>query len=453
MLSAQKIVEEPLLVSRPTDINGSLFQDAIVQRNCSLHIRGNLRGSLTIESGASVIVEGSVDGRVVNKGGKLVINNRGIAEYARAEGPAEAEARGILKVNLNVIATNWEMLAKHTEAECAASLPADAYGLGVEPIAGTLAEVGCRTFFVSDLGDARRLRAAAPKATIYVLNGLYAGTAPVFAEIEARPVINSVIELAEWDVFAAGAQWTGGYALNVDTGASRLGVSMEEAAGLAARANSSAHGIKLLMSRLDNSEKPDPVLHDRQIGLLHDLRRLYGGIPASLADSSGMFIGPKAHFNVVRAGAALLGVNPTPGAANPMQAVFELRARIVQVRNLAPGETFAYDTSWAVKRATRLALVSVGYADGYPRPAGASENALQAIIGGKPCKIAGRASMDLLAIDVTDLDPAAARRGEMVTLIGEGLGVDDLASAVKSSGREILVNLGRRFHRIYYASR
>jgi alanine racemase len=453
MLLAKPAVEGLLLVSSSSDIDGSVLNDTIVQKNCSLHIRGNLKGSLTIEHGANVVVEGSVDGKVINRGGRLVVNNKGIAEFVKVDGPPEAEARGVLKVNLSAIAFNWDALAKRIDGECAAVVKADAYGCGIDPVAATLAASGCKTFFVSDLAEARRVRAAAPNSTIYVLSGLYAGTAPAFADVNARPVINSLVEIAEWDAFVASSQWTGGFALNVDTGMSRHGLLLEEGVAFAPRTHSPTHGIALLMSHLDNTEKPDHPLSDRQIKVFQDLRRLYDGVPASLANSSGIFAGPKAHYDLVRPGAALYGVNPTPGVRNPMLPVIELRARIVQVRNLVAGETIAYSAGWTARRPTRLAVVSVGYADGYPRSGSGSDNTLQAIVGGKLCPLTGRASMDLLAIDVTDLpDSTAARRGEMVTLIGGEIGIDDLAAAAKSTGREVLSGLGRRFRRIYHAS-
>jgi len=453
MLTAREMdAGELLLVSSSSDIDGSVLNDTIVKWNCFLHVRGNLRGSLTIERGANVVVEGSVDGKIINRGGRLVVKNKGIPECVTVDGLPEAEAGGILKINLTALALNWDALAKRTEAECAAVVKANAYGCGIDPITTTLAKAGCKTFFVSNLAEARRVRAAAPRSTIYVLDGLYAGTGPAFAEVNARPVISSLVEMAEWDVFVASSQWTGGCALHVDTGVSRLGISMEEAAAIAPRVDSTTHGIALLMSRLDNAERPDHPLNNHQIKVFQELRRLYGGVPASLANSAGVFVGPKAHCDLVRPGAALYGINPTPGVANPMLPVIELRARIVQVRSLARGETIADNAGWTAKRPTRLAVVSVGYADGYPRPGSASDNALQAIVGGRRCPLAGRASMDLLAINVTDLpDPSPARHGEMATLIGAGIGIDDLAAAAKLTGREVLSNLGHRFHRIYHA--
>ena len=450
MLSVGKIdVGEPLLVSSPSEVNGSVLNDTIVQENCSLHVRGNILGNLTIEPGATVVVEGSVDGRIINRGGSLVVNNKGLAACVTLDGPPEAEASGVLKINLTAIASNWEWLSKYTEAECASVVKGNAYGCSIEPVASALSKSGCKFFFVTNLPEAKRVRAVAPNVTIYVIHGLYSGTAPTFAEVNAQPVINSLIEMAEWDAFVASHQWSGGCALNVATGESGLGLSMEEAAAFAPKVHAPNHGITLLMSHLDNNEKANHPLNERQINLFRDLCRVYRGIPGSLANSSGIFLGRKAHFDLVRAGSALYGVNPSPSLSNPMLPVIELRARIVQIRYLARDKSIASKIGCTAKRSTRLALVSVGYADGYPY---ASTHKLQVLVGGYRCPVAGHPSMDLLPIDVSELpDPTAARRGEMVTLIGGEIGIDDVAAASRSTGREVLSHLGSRFHRIYYA--
>jgi alanine racemase len=446
VVTAQKAAEGLLVVSSSSDIDGSVSADTIVQKNCSLHIGGNLLGSLTIESGAKVVIEGSVDRKIINRGGELTVNNCVIT----TDGPAEAEACGVLKVSLTAIVSNWDKLAKRTEAECAAVVKGNAYGCGIEPVAGALAKAGCRTFFVSDIPEAKRVRAVAPNSIIYVLGGLVTGTA-AFAEVNARPVIRSKWAMAEWDVFVTSHRWSGGCALFVDTGGSRLGLSMEDAVAIAPRVRSPRHGIELLMSHLDNEKKP--ARNDRQIRRLHDLRRLYGGVPASMANSSGIFFAPKAHFDLVRAGAALYGVNPAPGVANPMLPAIELRARIVEVLSLAPGETIAGNVEWTAKRPTRLVVVSVGYADGYPKSGSAFDNKLQAIVCGRRCPVVGDPSKEHLTIDVTDLsDPTAARFGETVTLIGPEISIDDLAAVSKSTSREVLSHLGCRFHRMYYAT-
>src|SRR5262245_40990319 len=135
-----------------------------------------------------------------------------------------------------------------------------------------------------------------------------------------------------------------------------------------------------------------------------------------------------------------------------MLPVIELCARIVHVLNLAPRETIA-DTEWAAERPTRLALVSAGYADGYPRSASPLDNKLQAIVGGQWCPVVGHPSMDLVGFAVTDISkPRAVGRAKMVTLIGPEFTIDDLAAASKSTGREVLSHLGRRFHRLYHVT-
>ena len=161
--------------------------------------------------------------------------------------------------------------------------------------------------------------------------------------------------------------------------------------------------------------------------------------------------GAQFQFDMVRPGAALYGVNPTPEADNPMQPVVELKARIVQIRNVERGESVGYGGTWTTRRPTRLAIVSAGYADGYFRSGGSNDGTrgAEVVIAGKRCPVVGRISMDLMAIDVTDLDKNAVRRGHMVTLIGEGITVDELAHHFGTIGYEVLTNLGRRYARVY----
>lgn len=362
------------------------------------------------------------------------------------------EAGGILTIDLGAIVANWHELGRRAmPSECAAVIKANGYGCGIEPVARTLTAAGCKTFFVADLSEARRVRGVVADPTIYVLNGLWPGTAPAFAENNARPVIGSLVELAEWDAFCAGNQWRGGAALHVDTGMNRLGISANEAAALAPRIRAEKHGITLLMSHLVSAEQPGHPLNERQIKLFREVRLLYRGIPGSLANSSGIFLGSAAHCDMVRPGAALFGVNPTPGRRNPMRPVVGLQARVVQVRTVLKGETVGYNATWTAKHATRIAVVAVGYADGYPRAASATDAApgADAIVGGTRCPIAGRVSMDLLAIDITALPDHSVRRGDFVTLLGSEIGVDELAAAAGTIGYEVLTSLGHRYHCLY----
>jgi len=367
-------------------------------------------------------------------------------------GPPVAEAGGILTIDLAAIEANWRTLGRRiTPSECAAVVKADAYGCGLEQVGTRLARAGCRTFFVADLAEARALRAVAKDAAIYVLNGLLPTTSPVFAELNARPVIGSLAELAEWDAFCRTHDWRGGAALHVDTGMNRLGISVDEAAALAPRIRAENHGITLLMSHLACAQQTEHPLNQKQIALFREVRLLYRGIPSSLANSSGIFLGSPAHCDMVRPGVALYGVNPCPGQDNPMRPVVELQVHVLQIRSVAKGETVGYDAAWTASRATRVAIVAAGYADGLMRSASGTDEVpgAEAIVAGKRCRFAGRISMDLTAIDIGALPANAVRRGDLVTLLGDGITVDDLADKSATIGYEVLTSLGRRYHRVY----
>jgi alanine racemase len=374
------------------------------------------------------------------------------AETSYTHGPPEAEAGGVLTIDLAAIESNWRRLRSvATPSECGAVIKGDGYGCGLEPVAAQLYQAGCTTFFVADLSEGRRTRVIAPEATIFILNGLTPGSGPVFAEHYMQPVIGSSAELAEWDMFCRSSGWHGGFALHVDTGMNRLGVTIEEAVAISPRLSSANHGITLLMSHFISSEIPDNPRNHEQVTNFREIRRLFRGIPASLANSSGIYLGRAALCDVVRPGVALFGLNPTPGKPNPMRRVVELKARILVLRRVEIGQTVGYNATWTAKRVTRLAIVGVGYADGYLRSGSGGDNKPggAAIVSGIKCPIVGRISMDMKAIDITDLPPNSCKRGDLVTLIGEGLELDEVAERAGTIGYEILTDLGHRYHRIY----
>ena len=365
---------------------------------------------------------------------------------------SDPETGGTLTVDLDAIADNWQTLTRRLLAvECGAVVKANAYGLGLEPVTARLAEAGCKTFFVADVAEARRARTRAHEAAIYVLNGFSPEAAPAFAELNVQPVINSTVELAEWDAFVATQGWRGGAAIHIDTGMNRLGMSAEEAAALALRLQQENHGITLLMSHLACAEVPDHPLNANQIRLFRELRMLYHGVPASLANSAGIFIGDTAHFDLARPGAALYGINPTPGRDNPMRNVLTLSGRILQVRKVPQGESVGYGATWNAKRASRVAIAALGYADGLLRAGSGLDRKAggSAIVARKRCPIVGYISMDLACIDVTDLPDNAVRRGHSAIFIGENLLIDEVAASAGTIAYEVLVRLGSRCHLAY----
>ena len=381
-----------------------------------------------------------------------MIPQAGLLSAEANQAAALAAFGGVLTVDLDAIVANWRKLEKTAvPAECSAVIKADAYGCGAEQVSRALSKAGCKTFFVATIEEARKVRGAVPEAAIYVLGGYFQNTGEHYASINCRPVIGDLNELAEWDVFCRRTGWTGGAAIHIDTGMNRLGLTLAEAQAIIPRINAGDHGITLVMSHLVSAEQLNNPVNARQLATFRGIASEFSGVPAALANSSGIFLGAPFQFDLVRPGAALYGVNPTPEADNPMQPVVDLKARIVQIRNVERGETVGYGGTWTARRPTKLAIIAVGYADGYFRAASSNDGTrgAEVIVAGKRCPVAGRVSMDLIAIDITDLPPNAARRGHLVTLIGEGITVDELAHHFGTIGYEVLTSLGHRYARVY----
>ena len=369
----------------------------------------------------------------------------------------QGQAGGLLTINLDALAANWRTLRDRAQsAECAAVVKADGYGIGLEPAMRALGRAGCKTFFVAHLSEAARARAVSAGATIYVLNGLLPGTADAFAEQALRPVLGSRDEIGEWAAFCRGGGGRLPAAIHVDTGMNRLGLPTEEALALAGDPLLSAFEPALLMSHLVSAEAPEDPVNARQIAAFARVREAFGRIPASLANSSGIFLPQRPHYDLVRPGYALYGGNPTPGSPNPMRPVVRLEARILQFRTVEAGETAGYNGTWTAPSRRRLATLSAGYADGFLRAGSATDVKAcagtptgEAIVASRRCPLAGRISMDLISVDVTGLPDGAVRRGDLVTLIGDDLTIDEVGERAGTIGYEILTSLGRRYARTY----
>ncbi len=344
---------------------------------------------------------------------------------------AAAGIEGLLTVDLGAVAANWRTLAAlHAGGAVAGVVKADGYGLGAVPVARALAAAGCRHFFVAHLAEGLALRAGLGEAPmVAVLNGFPPGAD---AGAGLVPVWNSLEDVAAH----AGAPGI----LQLDTGMARLGVPPEAWAGLA--------GLRPLyvMTHLACADQPAHPLNGQQARRFAEARALLPGVAGSFAASSGMFLGAGFESDLARPGAALYGVNPTPGRPNPMRPVVTLTAPVLQIRDVPAGVSVGYAASWVAARASRVATVAAGYADGYLRSL--SGKAL-ASFQGQPVPLVGRVSMDLSTFDVTDVP--GLRVGDHLTLIGEGCDVDAVAARAGTIGYEVLTSLGARYQRRYVA--
>ncbi len=355
-------------------------------------------------------------------------------------------SRALLTIDLHALTDNyWRLQQAAAGSEVAAVVKANGYGLGALEVAGALADAGCRRFFVAHPDEGRALRGRLPEALIHVLNGLPAGTEAAMAEAGLIPVLNHPGELARWAGQARRSGRRLPAALQIDSGMCRLGFAETELEQLDADALP-VLDLVLVMSHLACAEEPDNPLNEQQRQRFDRLRRYLPPAPASLANSSGIFLGAAFHYDLCRPGVALYGVNPTPGRATPMAPVITLEAPVLQVHEVRGPGTVGYGATYPTRPGMRIATVPVGYADGYPRAAGGRASAR---IEGQAVPLAGRVSMDLIALDVSALPADAVQPGTIVTLIGGPDGVDELARAADTIGYEILTRLGSRFARRY----
>lgn len=359
---------------------------------------------------------------------------------------------GKLVIDLGAIASNWRAVQARLGAgvQAGAVIKADAYGLGATRVVPALYSAGCRTFFVANLNEAQLVRELlGPSARIIVLSGCAPGEEPRFVGLDVEPVLIS-LEMAERWLEVVGARECGSV-LKVNSGMGRLGLEPEELTRLLSRADFLDAGCTTLMSHLacadDASHPLNTVQLDRFTAMFAEFKRRVPAATASLANSSGVFLSPEYHFDLVRPGFALYGGNPVEGRANPMKSVVSIELPVLQVRHLGVGEAIGYGATFVTSRKSVVLTVAGGYADGVFRSA--AERAYVRV-GDYRLPVVGRVSMDSIVVDATDLPGGACPRvGETVMLLGSELSVEELAQNMGTIGYEVLTSLGRRYRRTY----
>ncbi|MBV9735279.1 MAG: alanine racemase [Acidisphaera sp.] len=354
-------------------------------------------------------------------------------------------AGAVLTVDPAAVAANWATLcARHPGGAVAGVVKADAYGLGAALIAPRLHAAGCRHFFVAQLEEALAIRDLLPGAMLAVLNGLLPGTAADYAARDIAPVLGSLGEVDAWARQARRAGRRLPALLHVDTGMARLGLDARELDALAAdHARLDGIALRYAMTHLVSAEQADDPMNAAQLARFADACARLPPAPRSLANSSGIFLGAAYGSDLARPGAALYGINPVPGQPNPMRDTVRLEARVLQVREIGPGETVGYNATWRAARPSRIGTVGLGYADGLLR---SLSNRGAAFFDGRPVPLVGRVSMDMTTFDVTEYP--AIGPGSWLEIIGPHCPPDRLAEAAGTNGYEILTSLGRRYARV-----
>lgn len=362
---------------------------------------------------------------------------------------AQGSAGAVLTVDLGALQNNYRyLLAQLAGARCGAAVKADAYGLGARRVAQALYQAGCRDFFVAHLHEAIDLRTElATDAAIYVMHGSPVGLEAEFLTHRCTPVLNSLQQVAAWRRLAKLQQRALPAIVQFDTGMARMGLDHAETQQFLHHAElREGLAIQFLMSHLAVAERHDDAFNHLQLQRMQAIQQALPGLPVTLANSSGIFLGPAFHFALARPGAALYGVNPHLNQVNPMQAVAYLQGRIIQTREIPAGTGVGYGASWVSQRTSRIATVGVGYADGWLR---SLSNRGWVEIAGHKVPMVGNVSMDTITLDVSDIASEYLQEGALVDLLSDRITVDQVAACAGTIGYEILTSLGARYERLY----
>lgn len=350
-------------------------------------------------------------------------------------------SQATLTIDLNAVTKNYQLLdEKSGNAECAAVVKANGYGLGMKQVATALTKAGCSFFFVATVDEALELRAILKEPKIAIFHGVLSKIeAELCLEHQLMPVLNDFYQIEIWQEVAKDSEQLNQAILHIDTGMNRLGFASNT--DFTAMLND----VAFVMSHMSCAEQADHPMNQTQLQTFKEVIQHFPDSKYSLANSSGIFL-KDAHFDLVRPGMALYGLNPTPDADSPMHNVVTLSAPILQVR-VVPAETaIGYGGYYTTARPSKIATVSAGYADGYLR---SLSNLGKVQIGDTPAPVVGRISMDLITIDVTDLPDHEIQPGTMVELLGNHCTVDDIAEKAGTIGYEILTSLGDRYERLW----
>lgn len=361
-----------------------------------------------------------------------------------------SSSKGVLQINLEAVAENYRIIRSKLVPGCeaAAVVKANAYGLGAGPVVAALAVEGCRSFFVASLDEALALRASFPAINIMILNGFYQSGADLYEQHNLVPVLGSFMEIEGYGALARHLGKTLPVFLHFNSRMNRLGLGSVEAEELFADMDMlEGLDIQGVMSHFACADEEGHPMNETQFEVFSELAAHFPDVRKSLCNSSGVFRDEKYHFDLVRPGMALYGLNPTPEKENPMRRVVSLEVPVIRTRLVYKDAVVGYGATYRFDKDTPLATVSAGYADGIFW-ALANKGALY--FKGYRCPVRGRVSMDLTTVDVSAVpESERPRPGDYMEVLGDHQSADDLAVDAGTIGYEVLTNLGNRYERRY----
>jgi alanine racemase len=350
-----------------------------------------------------------------------------------------------VEIDLAALGRNYLRLADAAApGACAAVVKANAYGLGIEPVARKLRDVGCRHFFVATPCEGFGLRELlADDEDIFLFDGV-AGAAPrELAAARLIPVLNSLVDFEAW----AGA---GPAAVQIDTGMCRLGLEPRDIVALRQSGGAPETDIRYVLTHLACADEPEHMMNPRQLDAFEEARTLWPKARTSIGNSAGTILGGDYRSDLARPGIAIYGGNPFRKLDPVSEPVVTVKARVLQIREVEAGATVGYGASFVAESRMRVATIAHGYADGYPRSLG---NCGVIAVADRRVPVVGRVSMDLVCADVSALSPDDVAVGDWATMIGGEVPIDEVATYAGTISYELLTSLGSRLERVYLDER
>lgn len=351
-------------------------------------------------------------------------------------------------IDLGAIKRNYiHLRSKHKEGLCSAVVKADAYGLGLEPVSKSLSESGCQNFFVFSFQEGTYLRAILPLANIYVINTKVEDLKYFQKDTKLVPILSDIHQIEVWSLLCKKKEIHQDAIIQFDTGMHRGGVTPKDIDILKSRPELLSYtNVKYIMSHLACAELQNTPMNELQNQRFKRIFQFFGKLPATLANSGGIFLGPEYHYDLLRPGAALYGISPTPyKKTNPMEPVIQSYTRIMQIHLVKKSEYIGYGMSYKADKNQKIAIVSVGYSDGYPY--GNNNRQRWCYINNQKTPILGQITMNSMILDVSQLNNV--KPGDIVELVGPNIKLEEVSGQSTTISRELLNRLGNIYSRVY----
>jgi len=355
-----------------------------------------------------------------------------------------------LEIDLKSICHNFKTVKRKVGKNCivAATVKANAYGLGVREISQSLIKKKCKHFFVATLMEGIELRSYNKKVKIYILNGLEKGKCYIYKKYRLTPVLNTLKQISEYEIYQSRIKKSMDAIIHFDTGMSRLGLDEDETKKLIKNKNNilKKTNINYIMSHLACGDDPKSRKNIEQLKMFKEISKSFKNIKKTMANSAGVLLGKNYHFDMVRPGISIFGGNAQKNQKNTFRHVVKLTAKLIQIREIKKGSTVGYGATYKAKQKMIIGTIGLGYADGLNR---LFSNNMKCYYKKKEINLIGRVSMDLITLDLSKFQKKDIQINNRIEIINDKNNINQICMNIGTIPYEILTNLGHRYSRVY----